>query len=117
MGGRANIKPEWVPNQKDPNHNIGEGGRGICCSELDLWEANKFATQQALHTADETGQIVCEGLEVALRQKDSVTRAQQIAMAAGSTHTPWATRNSMVQALIMISTPTSLLPSSLNSER
>jgi len=68
--GKANIKPEWVPNQKDPNHNIGEGGRGICCAELDLWEANKFSTQQALHPMDKTGQIVCEGTEECGSQKE-----------------------------------------------
>merc|ERR1712182_202746 len=24
--GKANIKPKWVPNEKDPMKNIGEGG-------------------------------------------------------------------------------------------
>merc|ERR1711934_49511 len=32
-----------------PMKNIGEGGRGICCAELDLWEANKQSYQLALH--------------------------------------------------------------------
>jgi len=50
--GKANIKPKWVPNQKDPMKNIGEGGRGICCAELDLWEANKQSFQLALHPMD-----------------------------------------------------------------
>lgn len=57
--GKANIKPEWVPNQKDPNKNIGEGGRGVCCAELDLWEANKHSYQLALHPSDYEGQHVC----------------------------------------------------------
>ena len=68
--GEANIAPKWVPNEKDPNKNIGEGGKGICCAELDLWEANKFATQQALHPVDKTGQIVCEGNKECGSQKE-----------------------------------------------
>jgi hypothetical protein len=40
--------------------NIGEGGRGICCAELDLWEANRHSMQLALHPmkTDES-QTVC----------------------------------------------------------
>jgi cellulose 1,4-beta-cellobiosidase len=58
--GKANIKPKWTPIEKDPMKNIGEGGRGICCAELDLWEANKVSMQLALHPmkTDES-QIVC----------------------------------------------------------
>jgi cellulose 1,4-beta-cellobiosidase len=60
--GKANIKPHWVPTEKDPMKNIGEGGRGICCAELDLWEANKVSMQLALHPMEgEASQIVCEG--------------------------------------------------------
>jgi cellulose 1,4-beta-cellobiosidase len=47
--GKANIKPKWVPTLKDPMKNIGEGGRGLCCAELDLWEANKVSMQLAMH--------------------------------------------------------------------
>merc|ERR1712070_816925 len=58
--GKANIKPKWVPNQKDPMHNIGEGGRGSCCAELDIWEANKKSYQLALHPMEgEDSQTVC----------------------------------------------------------
>jgi cellulose 1,4-beta-cellobiosidase len=58
--GKANIKPKWVPNQKDPMKNIGDGGRGICCAELDLWEANKVSMQLALHPMKtEESQTVC----------------------------------------------------------
>jgi cellulose 1,4-beta-cellobiosidase len=40
--------------------NIGEGGRGICCAELDLWEANKVSMQLALHPMDnDDSQTVC----------------------------------------------------------
>jgi len=48
---------------KDPNENIGTGGKGICCAELDLWEANKWSFQQAIHPADNEGQHVCNGDE------------------------------------------------------
>jgi cellulose 1,4-beta-cellobiosidase len=58
--GKANIKPHWVPTQKDPMHNIGQGGRGVCCAELDMWEANKHSMQLALHPmATEESQTVC----------------------------------------------------------
>jgi cellulose 1,4-beta-cellobiosidase len=58
--GKANIKPKWVPIEKDPMKNIGEGGRGICCAELDLWEANKVSMQLALHPMDNDDmQTVC----------------------------------------------------------
>jgi len=58
--GKANIKPHWVPNEKDPMKNIGEGGRGICCAELDLWEANKISMQLALHPMEgKESQKVC----------------------------------------------------------
>jgi cellulose 1,4-beta-cellobiosidase len=40
--------------------NIGEGGRGICCAELDLWEANMHSMQVALHPMEtEESQTVC----------------------------------------------------------
>ena len=40
--------------------NIGEGGRGICCAELDLWEANKMSMQLALHPMEgDDSQKVC----------------------------------------------------------
>jgi cellulose 1,4-beta-cellobiosidase len=58
--GKANIKPKWTPNEKDPMKNIGEGGRGICCAELDLWEANRHSMQLALHPMEgEESQKVC----------------------------------------------------------
>jgi len=58
--GRANIKPKWIPNQKDPMKNIGDGGRGICCAELDIWEANKMSMQLALHPMNnDDKQTVC----------------------------------------------------------
>jgi len=57
--GKANIKPKWVPDKKDPNKNIGTGGTGICCAELDLWEANKHSYQMALHPVDQKGQETC----------------------------------------------------------
>jgi len=58
--GKANIKPHWVPNEKDKMKNIGDGGRGICCAELDLWEANKHSMQLALHPMKtEDSQTVC----------------------------------------------------------
>merc|ERR1712072_1465768 len=59
-GSRARPTSSQVPNEKDPMKNIGDGGRGICCAELDLWEANKMATQLVLHPMKtEDSQTVC----------------------------------------------------------
>ncbi|KAF2262148.1 glycoside hydrolase [Lojkania enalia] len=38
-------------------------GEGICCNELDIWEANKRATQLAPHTCSKPGLYRCTGDE------------------------------------------------------
>ncbi|CAN8100294.1 unnamed protein product [Discula destructiva] len=35
-------------------------GSGVCCAELDIWEANARATQFAPHTCNETGVYLCD---------------------------------------------------------
>lgn len=35
-------------------------GSGICCAELDIWEANSRATQFAPHTCNQTGLYMCD---------------------------------------------------------
>ncbi|KAF2747866.1 glycoside hydrolase family 7 protein [Sporormia fimetaria CBS 119925] len=38
-------------------------GKGICCNELDIWEANARATHLAPHTCNKPGLYLCEGEE------------------------------------------------------
>lgn len=38
-------------------------GKGSCCNEMDIWEANMRATQIAPHTCNQTGLYMCEGAE------------------------------------------------------
>ncbi|KAF2201811.1 endoglucanase-like protein [Delitschia confertaspora ATCC 74209] len=38
-------------------------GKGICCNEMDIWEANKAATQMAPHTCSKPGLYQCTGDE------------------------------------------------------
>lgn len=35
-------------------------GSGVCCNELDIWEANARATQFAPHTCNQTGLYLCD---------------------------------------------------------
>ncbi|KAI1338467.1 cellulase [Xylariaceae sp. FL0016] len=44
----------------------GEGnidGKGACCNEMDIWEANARATQIAPHPCNQTGPYLCAGAE------------------------------------------------------
>ncbi|KAJ1444210.1 concanavalin A-like lectin/glucanase domain-containing protein, partial [Pelagophyceae sp. CCMP2097] len=42
--------------------NSGAGKFGACCSEMDIWEANKFAQAFTPHPCEEDGLFKCEGL-------------------------------------------------------
>ncbi|KAI0593524.1 cellulase [Biscogniauxia sp. FL1348] len=37
--------------------------KGVCCNEMDIWEANARATQIAPHTCNQTAVYLCEGAE------------------------------------------------------
>ncbi|KAI0198171.1 endoglucanase EG-1 [Astrocystis sublimbata] len=38
-------------------------GKGICCNEMDIWEANARSTQIAPHPCNQTGPYLCAGAE------------------------------------------------------
>ncbi len=38
-------------------------GKGSCCNEMDIWEANSRATHVAPHTCNQTGLYLCSGAE------------------------------------------------------
>ncbi|PGH09860.1 hypothetical protein AJ79_05586 [Helicocarpus griseus UAMH5409] len=58
INGEANVDG-WVPSDNDAN--AGVGGRGACCAEMDVWEANSQATAYTPHSCDSLGLVVCEG--------------------------------------------------------
>jgi cellulose 1,4-beta-cellobiosidase len=55
MGGKANIE-DW-------NEKTSTGKYGHCCTEMDIWEANKDATAYTPHPCDTEGPLICEGTQ------------------------------------------------------
>ncbi|KYQ92394.1 glycoside hydrolase family 7 protein [Tieghemostelium lacteum] len=58
ISGEGNVDG-WVPSSNNPN--TGVGGHGSCCSEMDIWEANKMASAFTPHPCDVVGQNMCSG--------------------------------------------------------
>lgn len=58
ISGLANSEG-WTPSTGDIN--AGVGGSGSCCSEMDIWEANSFATAFTPHPCTTVGQTRCNG--------------------------------------------------------
>lgn len=54
INGAANLK-DW-----DTRAN-GTGAVGTCCTEMDIWEANKWATAWTPHACEGEGRVACEG--------------------------------------------------------
>ncbi|KAH8650106.1 glycoside hydrolase family 7 protein [Xylariales sp. PMI_506] len=57
IGGVANNE-DWTPSTNDANS--GVGGKGACCSEMDIWEANEYDTAYTPHPCETIGYHVCE---------------------------------------------------------
>mmetsp|Transcript_61396 Transcript_61396/g.190308 ORF Transcript_61396/g.190308 Transcript_61396/m.190308 type:complete len:650 (+) Transcript_61396:68-2017(+) len=55
--GAANFKG-WHEEKWGP-----EGHWGVCCAEMDIWEANKHATAFTTHACDNKGPLKCEGFK------------------------------------------------------
>jgi len=60
INGQANIL-DWQPSPNDPNS--GEGMYGTCCTEMDIWEANSFASAYTPHVCSVQGQYRCNGTQ------------------------------------------------------
>jgi len=58
INGLGNING-WNPSSNDDNAGVGE--MGSCCSEMDIWEANKISTAYTPHPCTTVGQHKCEG--------------------------------------------------------
>ncbi|KAI1662340.1 glycoside hydrolase family 7 protein [Daldinia decipiens] len=73
-GGKSELNPggaAWGTGYCDAQCYVtpfinGEGnvdGKGACCNEMDIWEANSRSTQIAPHTCNQTGLYMCTGDE------------------------------------------------------
>ncbi|PQE09460.1 putative 14-beta-D-glucan cellobiohydrolase B protein [Rutstroemia sp. NJR-2017a BVV2] len=49
----------WTPASN--NANTGVGGKGACCAEMDVWEANSISTAVTPHSCDTVTPTVCSG--------------------------------------------------------
>jgi cellulose 1,4-beta-cellobiosidase len=60
INGEANTE-SWQPSETDPN--AGTGKYGSCCTEIDIWEANKISTAFTMHACDTQEQTRCSGTD------------------------------------------------------
>jgi len=60
INGQANSEG-WKPSATDPNAGIGK--YGSCCTEIDIWEANKISTAFTMHACEVDTQTRCEGVD------------------------------------------------------
>jgi len=60
INGEANML-QWAPSPNDPNS--GAGLYGTCCTEMDIWEANQFASAYTPHVCTVNGQTRCNGTQ------------------------------------------------------
>merc|ERR1712084_109656 len=60
INGEANME-DWVPSDTDKN--AGTGKYGSCCTEIDIWEANKQAMAYTMHSCSPGEQTRCEGVD------------------------------------------------------
>jgi len=60
INGEANNE-DWKPSETDVN--AGSGKYGSCCTEIDIWEANKISTAYTMHPCDGGEQTRCSGTD------------------------------------------------------
>merc|ERR1711862_982638 len=60
INGEANSE-DWKPSETDVNSGVGK--YGSCCTEIDIWEANKHSTAYTMHSCSTDGQTRCEGTD------------------------------------------------------
>jgi cellulose 1,4-beta-cellobiosidase len=58
IAGTANVEG-WTPS--DTSSNSGVGGKGACCAEMDIWEANSVSTAFTPHTCTDPAYHSCSG--------------------------------------------------------
>ena len=60
INGEANNE-DWKPSETDVN--AGSGKYGSCCTEIDIWEANKISSAYTMHPCDGGEQTRCSGTD------------------------------------------------------
>jgi cellulose 1,4-beta-cellobiosidase len=60
VGGVANVEG-W--NASPNSTESGSGKYGACCAEMDIWEANKYASAYTPHPCSKTGYYKCSGID------------------------------------------------------
>merc|ERR1711990_323076 len=60
INNEANVE-DWKPSDTDPS--AGTGKYGSCCTEIDIWEANKISTAYTMHACTQGGQTRCSGTD------------------------------------------------------
>jgi len=60
INGEANVEG-WKPSETDPN--AGFGQYGSCCTEIDIWEANKVSSAFTMHACSVESQTRCMGTD------------------------------------------------------
>ncbi|EHK97530.1 putative 1,4-beta-D-glucan cellobiohydrolase B [Glarea lozoyensis 74030] len=58
INGEANVDG-WKASSNDAN--AGVGGKGSCCAEMDIWEANSISTAYTPHSCKTVAQTACSG--------------------------------------------------------
>jgi cellulose 1,4-beta-cellobiosidase len=86
INGEGNVK-DWKPSPTDKN--AGIGFYGTCCTEMDIWEANKFATAVTPHPCSVRGQTRCSGTECG----DADQRYQGVCDKDGCDYNSWRMGN------------------------
>ncbi|KAH8816112.1 glycoside hydrolase [Xylogone sp. PMI_703] len=66
INGEAN-SVGWSPSSGDPN--AGTGQYGSCCTEMDIWEANKMAAAYTPHPCSVDGQTRCSGTDCGINAR------------------------------------------------
>merc|ERR1712242_466727 len=60
INGEANVE-DWKPSMTDVN--AGTGKYGSCCTEIDIWEANKISSAYTMHACSPGEQTCCSGTD------------------------------------------------------
>lgn len=88
INGEANVK-DWKPSPVDKNS--GVGFYGTCCTEMDIWEANKMASAVTPHICTVRGQSRCSGVECG--DNDKQQRYQGVCDKDGCDFNSWRMGN------------------------
>lgn len=88
INGEGNVK-DWKPSPTDKNS--GSGFYGTCCTEMDIWEANKMASAVTPHICTVRGQTRCSGVECG--DNDKQQRYQGVCDKDGCDFNSWRMGN------------------------